>query len=85
MERSSEATVRDQLAAYLADERSIDDFKACLVAATWSAQQSQTSPGIRFANEIKLAFAEHSSGYQSDEELRTGLAELLNRSLIKAG
>ena len=85
MERSFEATVRERLADYLADENSIDEFKAWLVAATWSPQQSQASQGIQFANEIKLAFAGHSGGYRSDEELRSGLAELLNRSLVKAG
>ena len=78
MERSLEFAIHERLTAYLAAETSIDDFKSWIVAATWNSDQTQ-SPGIRFANEIKLLLAEHSSGFRSDEELRDSLVELLSR------
>jgi hypothetical protein len=85
MERSLEHALRERLAAYLAAEMKLDEFKSWLVTATWEIDQAQPSSGIRFANEIKLVLAEHSGGYRSDEELRDGLVEILHRSLVKAG
>jgi hypothetical protein len=79
MERSFELDVRDRLTGYLASEYSIGDFKSWLVASTWSLDQAHPSPGLRFANEIKLLFAEHSGGFRSDEELRDDLVRLLRR------
>ncbi|MGH2616411.1 MAG: hypothetical protein ACRDJC_14300 [Thermomicrobiales bacterium] len=85
MERSFERAVRERLAAYLAGETALDEFKSWLVTATWELDHTQPSSGIRFANEIKLVLAEHSGGYRSDGELRDSLIELLNRTLVNAG
>ena len=85
MERSLEAAVREQLTQCLAGQSTIDEFTSWVVAATWNLDQTQPSPEIRFANEIKLALAEHSGGYRSDKELRESLVAFLNRSLVEAG
>jgi hypothetical protein len=83
MELSLEDAAREHLAAFLAQQVTIDEFKSWLVAATWNQHEDTASSGMRFANEIKLALAEHSGGFRSDAELREILTELLNRSLVE--
>lgn len=82
MELSLEDATREHLAAFLAQELTIDSFKSWLVAATWNRQEDTASTGMRFVNEIKLALAEHSGGFRSDAELQATLVDLLNRSLV---
>ena len=83
MELSLKCAARERLAAYLAHGMAMDEFKSWLVAATWNRPEDPASAGMCFANEIKLAFAEHSGGFRSDGELRETLVGLLNRSLIE--
>ena len=84
MKRSLELAVREQLADYLADEITIDDLKSWLVASTWSSTPVKSTPGLQIANEIKLAFAEHSGGFRSDEELRESLVAIHDRIEVEA-
>jgi hypothetical protein len=83
MKLSLEDAARERLAAYLAHEITMDELKSWLVALTWSRSEPPASSGMRFSNEIKLAFAEHSGGFRSDAELRDILAELVNRSPVE--
>ena len=83
MELSLEDATRERLSAFVAQELTIDEFKSWLVAATWDRQEDTASSDMRFANEIKLALAEHSGGFRSDAELQEILADLLTRSLVE--
>jgi hypothetical protein len=84
LERSLELAVRDRLSDYVSGRITIDDFKTWLVASTWSLARTPSSPGLRLADEIKLSFAEHSSGYRSDEELRQHLVDIASRIPVDA-
>lgn len=84
MERSLEQSIHAHLAKHLAGEEQLDDFKLWLVSATWTLDQTQQTPEIQLANEIKLVLAEHSGGFLSDKELRDELVTLLNRAQTDA-
>lgn len=84
MEHPLERAIRAQLVSYLAGESSLDEFKAWLVSATWNPGFAEEPRANRLASRIRLALAEHSGGFSSDEELRHELTSLHNISAIEA-
>ena len=84
MERPLEHALRERLAEYLTGATTIDAFKTWLTASTWCLPRFQPPPAAQVVNEIKLALAEHSSGFRSDDELREGLVDVLNRLNVEA-
>jgi hypothetical protein len=78
MERSLESAIEERLTAYLAGAMTLEEFKMWLVSETWRPDRYQVPADLRLANEIKLALAEHSSGFRTDEELRGQLETKLS-------
>lgn len=72
-----ERMLRDQLAAYLSAELSLDGFKDWLVGTTWDIDESGDHGAIDLAYDIKLSLAEHSSGRTTEAELQAELHLLL--------
>ncbi len=81
MQRSLELAVREHLLGFLAGHTGPDYFKDWLVQVTWDSDEATDPVGRRFANEIKLRFAEHSGGFLSDDELRDALLQLAGPSV----
>jgi hypothetical protein len=81
MDRSLELAIHEHLAEYIAGKSQLDELKSWLIGATWGLDRTQPVPGIELANKLKLALAEHSGGYSTDEELSETLEGLLSESL----
>lgn len=68
--------LRDRLGRYLDGRESLDEFKHWLIGATWDIDAGGDPAAIALTYEIKLALAEHSSGYVAEDEVRRELAFL---------
>jgi len=65
--------VRDQLAKYLDDQVSLDDFEDWLVQNSWNMHRDSDQQARDLVAQIELALSEHSSGHLDVDELRTKL------------
>jgi hypothetical protein len=59
----------------------LDEFKDWLIGATWDIDAGGDPSAIALTYGIKLALAEHSSGYVAEDELRRELASLRTTTL----
>lgn len=75
-----ESAIVANLARYLADEVSLDDFKDWVVGATWDIEATDDPRAIDLTYEIKLLLAEQSGGFLSETALRWELQPLLQRT-----
>jgi hypothetical protein len=73
MSISLDRAIHDHLAAYLAGENTLDEFKDWLVGATWELTPDDNSVTAKLAIRIKHRLAEHSGGFISDDELKQSL------------
>lgn len=83
MPSSLELDLRDRLGRYLDGRASLDEFKDWLIGATWDIDVGDDPAAVALTYEIKLALAEHSSGYMAEDELRREL-EALRTTVLSA-
>jgi hypothetical protein len=70
--------IRDETAKLLAFEIDLRDFEDWLVEATWNVHQDEDAAAAApLAYKIELLLSELSGGYRTEEEVRAGLARLL--------
>jgi len=83
MSISLDRAIHDHLAAYLAGETSLDEFKDWLVGATWEIAPNDESTTAKLAIRIKHRLAEHSGGYVSDDELKQLLRPYVQQPIAR--
>jgi hypothetical protein len=69
----AEHQIRQQLAKYLHEEMSLDQFEDWLAERSWNMHQDSDESAQKLAAAIELRLAEHSSGHLDDEHLREEL------------
>lgn len=84
MEHPLDLAIRDQLVRFLFGSSPLDELKAQLIELTWDRNVETDPTGMHLAAQIRLALAEHSGGFSTDEELRHHLIEIHNASAIAA-
>lgn len=81
MQSPLERAMRERLAAYLADETPLDEFKDWLVGATWDVDEVGDPASVDLTYAIKSALAEQSSGIVSEAAMRAELRDVLYRAV----
>ena len=81
MQSPLERAMRERLAAYLADETPLDEFKDWLIGATWDIDEVGDPASIDLAYAIKSALAEQSSDIVSETVMRAELRDVLYRGV----
>jgi hypothetical protein len=71
-----EAAIRHQLASFLSDRMSLDEFTAWLVGSTWNIDPVSEPEASQLAYAIELALAEHTSELVTLEGLRAELHDI---------
>lgn len=66
----SELEIRGQLARYLSNEISLDDFEDWFVPRSWNFDAASTPSLQDMVSEIELLLAEYSNGHITEEDLR---------------
>lgn len=74
---SLDVEIRSQLAKYLADEQSLEEFVAWFSPHTWNIQQSAPAPITELAYTIDLLLSEYSEGGWTEEQFRAQLRPLI--------
>lgn len=69
--------IRDQVANYLAQKLSLEEFEDWIVQNTWNIHQSSDESCKKLAYAIEGKLAEYSSGDIAEESLRKELAPLV--------
>lgn len=74
--------MRDHLALFLAGDVSLDTFTDWLVGATWNRDTMGDAAASQLAYSIEFVLAEHSSGFLSEDELRSELQQFSQRRAL---
>ena len=77
MSYSLDYTVRERLAAYLADEISLSEFEDWFFPETWDIDQTDNLDLLNLVYSIKLRLAEFSNGDWTEAELRSRLCPFI--------
>ena len=70
-----------RLSNYLAGQDELSELHNWLIPATWDVD-AEPEKVKRLAHRVQLLLAEYSNGHQSEEELRSALWNVLNRSSV---
>jgi hypothetical protein len=77
--------LRDWLTRYLAGEISLSEFDEWFAPTAWSTERVASPDAQTLAHAIGLRLAEYSSGYWSEDELRSQLRPLVERYVVSFG
>lgn len=72
----TEPEIRSQLARFLGNEMSLDQFEDWFVQQSWDAHLNSDESAQKLVYAVELRLAEHSSGHLSQQELRRELIAL---------
>lgn len=75
--------IREQLARYLANEISLEEFQGWFVPATWNVEQTNNPIAAELAHEIELRLAEFSNGHWTEDDLRSLLGPLVENYTVR--
>lgn len=75
MASSFERDLCDAVGAYLAGERSLQEFQEWFVPRAWDMDVADVSTAAEVASGLELLLAEFSSGHWSEEELKVKMTE----------
>jgi hypothetical protein len=70
------AQIREQVSRYLANQQSLSDFNAWLIAETWNLSPEDASGVRSLFGSIELTIAEYDAGHLTIEDLRNKLGAL---------
>jgi hypothetical protein len=70
MAPSLDNEIRDQLASYILDEISLEEFEDWFVSASWNVNLSKNQSAINLVYEIELWLSEYSDHFRNEVELK---------------
>lgn len=79
----AESEIRKQIAGFLANQISLDDFEDWIAQRSWDAHQDSDAAAQELAYAIELRLAEHSSGHLSEVELRHELTQFVQQYSLR--
>lgn len=75
----TETSIRSEINRYLNGRKSLDEFYASLIPATWDIDTSAPKSMRDLVNSIKLYLAEYSRGHRTEKGLRQQLRAMVRK------
>ena len=75
----NESQIREQLADYLADELSYQEFEDWLIQSSWNMHQDSSRDTQELVSDINLLIYEYLDGHIDEEKLRVALRPFVER------